>query len=80
MLPPSLALEKELCKRRIQVIEFLEQNHADDLENYTDWDHRAIRDWLGSFPDVKDRESLIESLGKASEFDRWMAARSKDKQ
>jgi hypothetical protein len=80
MLAPSLALEKELCKRRIQVIEFLEQNYANELENYTDWDHRAVRDWLESFPDVRDRESLIESLEKASEFDQWMAARQKDKQ
>jgi hypothetical protein len=70
MLTPSLALEKELCQRRIRVIEFLEQNYSDDLDNYPDWDHRAIRDWLESFPDVRDREALIESLKKASEFDR----------
>jgi hypothetical protein len=80
MRPPSLALEKELCKRRIKVIEFLEQNYSDEYDNYTDWDHGFIRDWLKEFPDVSDRESLIESLEKASQFDRRMAAGQKEKQ
>jgi hypothetical protein len=74
MLAPSLALEKELCKRRIKVIEFLEQNYFDDKDNYTGWDHRFIRNWLADFPDVGNREALIESLEQASKLDQWMAA------
>lgn len=79
MLAPSLALEKELCKRWIKVIEFLEQNYPDHWDNYDGWDHEFVLNWLEEFPDVKDREALIESLEKVSQFDRWIAARGKTK-
>jgi hypothetical protein len=80
MIAPSLALEKELCKRRIRVIEFLEQNYSDDWDNYDDWHHRFVRGWLEEFPDVKDREALIESLKEATQFERRVVAREKAKE
>jgi hypothetical protein len=78
MLPASLALEKELCRRRIEVIEWLEKNLNDlESDNYDDWDRRYAEELLTNHPDVETREAFIASLGKATEFDEWAGKRSK---
>ena len=69
MLAASLTLEKELCKRRIKVIEFLEEHYSDDMDNYADWDHGYVRYWLSDFLDVISRDAFLKSLKKTCQFD-----------
>ena len=52
----------------------MEQNFPEHRCECDDGDHKFVVEWLEAFPDVRNREALIESLEKASQLDRWMAA------
>ena len=68
-MKPSLALELELCKRRIEVIEGGTKKLAGDFDDYTSDDLKKVEEWLNEYPDVNTTVAFIESLKDAIDCD-----------